>query len=289
MLPSLADNQGINRLRRTYDFSVRKTPSHLKDHWEFFKNIINSPKFEQEWSCEILIFSEAWLDTSEPKLFDFALYLFGNSWKQSQYAMEKVRFSFTWQVFMGAIYQRNLNLRPYLADTVKHLFLIASKEWTGFCPSDNSQRIAPTAGLQEAIIETYQLKNHLPTIMHPTPLADIDKLFPVYYSLSYPTLLEGEPEHGTLNRIMPYLREIKMAIDTLFERITPKQEEKLSAVKNVIFECFHSESDVYNEIRKSYEIAEEDNRFMELEKEFKNRRFCASSIFWRGCIRLSKK
>lgn len=288
MLPSLADNQGINRLRRYYDIPIRRTPTHLKDHWELFKSIINSSKFSQ-WSCEILIFSEAWLDTSDPNLFDFALFLFGNSWKQSQYAMEKVRFSFTWQIFMATLYQRHLNLRPYLTDTLKHLFLIASKEWTGFCPANNSQIIAPTNELQRVIVDIYQLKNHLPTIMHPTPLADVDQLFPVYYSLSYPTLLEGEPEHGTINRIMPDLREIKMAIDTLFERITPQQAEKLSAIKNVFFECFHSENDVYNEIRKSSYISEEDARFLILQKEFKNRTFCASSIFWRGCVRISKR
>jgi hypothetical protein len=268
MLPSLADNQGINRLRRFYDFSVKETPSHLRDHWDFFKSIVNSPKFEQEWSCEILIFSEAWLDTSSPNLFDFERYLFGHSWRQSQYAMEKVKFSFVWQIFMGAIYKRHLNLRPYLADTAKHLFLIASKEWTGFCPADDSQRIAPTLGLQKAIVDIYQLKNHLPTIMHPTPLEEVERLFPVYYSLSYPTLLEGEPEHGTLNRIMPDLREIKMAMDTLFERATPQEKIKLSMINDVTFECFHSENDLYNEIRKSTEIAKEDNRFMALEKEF---------------------
>jgi hypothetical protein len=289
MLPSLADNQGVNRLRRHYDFSVKKTPGHLKDHWEFFKGIVNSPRFDQEWSCEILIFSEAWLDTSDPNLFDFQRYLFGNSWIQSQYAMAKVKFSFTWQIFMGAMYQRHLHLRPYLADTTKHLFLIASKEWTGFCPADNTQRVAPTLGLQKAIVDIYQLKNHLPTIMHPTPLADVDQLFPVYYSLSYPTLLEGEPEHGTINRIMPDLREIKMAMDTFFERVTPQQQIKLGAVKDIAFECFHTEDDVYNEIYKSTDILQLDSRFVGLEKEFKNRTFCASSIFWRGCIRISKK
>ncbi len=289
MLPSLAANQGINRLRRYYDFPIKKIPTHLKDHWEFFKAIVNSPKFEQKWECEILIFSEIWLDTSNPNLFDFERYLFGHSWRQSQYAMEKVKFSFTWQIFMGAIYKRHLHLRPYLTDTVKHLFLIASKEWTGFCPSDDSQRIAPTAGLQDAIANVYQLKNHFPTIMHPTPLADVDSLFPVYYSLSYPTLLEGEPEVGMLNRIMPDLREIKMAIDTLYDRMTPDQKEKLSVLQKLDFTYFHTDDDIYHEVHKSNLIVEEDPRFLLLKKEFKDRSFCNTSLFWRGCVKIAKR
>jgi hypothetical protein len=289
MLPGLADNQGFNRLRRYYELSLKKTPRHLKDHWQLFKEIINSPKFDQAWSCEILIFPEIWLNTSDPSLFEFQLYLFGDSWIQSQYAMAKVKFSFTWQIFIASVYKRHLNLRSYLADTAKHLFLIALKEWPGFCPSDNSQSVAPTLGLQKAIIDIYQLKNYLPTIMHPSPLADIERLFPVYYSLSYPTLLEGEPEHGTTNRIMPDLRDIKTAMDTFFDKITPEQQLKLGNIKDICFNYFHTEDDVYNEVYKSSDIIQSDSRFIELQKEFKNRTLCTSSIFWRGCIRISTK
>jgi hypothetical protein len=289
MLPSLADSQGVNRLRRYYDYPLRVRPTHLHDHFEIFKSIASSPKFDQGWECEILIFSESWLNTSETKLFNFHHYIFSVLWEQSQYALEKVKFSFIWQIFMQALYKRKLNPRPYLSDTIKHLFLIAAKSWPGFCPADDSQRIAPTAGLQHAIMDIYQLKNYLPTLMHLAPLSDVERLFPIYYSLSYPMIMEGSPEHGTLNRIMPDLREIKIAIDTLFARTTTEHEAKLESLSDVKFDYFHSETDIYNEIRKSSEISEEDSRFILSGKNFENRTFCSSSIFWRGCIRVSKK
>jgi len=289
MLPSLADSQGVNRLRRYYDYPSRLRPTHFNDHFEIFKSIANSSKFDQEWECEILIFSEAWLNTSNTKLFNFHHYLFSILWEQSQYALEKVKFSFIWQIFMQAMYKRKLNPRPYLADTIKHLFLIAAKSWPGFCPADDSQRIAPTSGLQHAIMDIYQLKNYLPTIMHPAPLSDVEKLFPFYYSLSYPMIMEGSPDHGVFGRIMPDLRDIKLSIDTLFAHTAPEHEAKLEILSGVKFDYFHSEIDMYNEIHKSSEIGEQDARFTMPGKDYENRTFCASSAFWRGCIRISKK
>lgn len=289
MLPSLADSQGVNRLRRYYDYPNRVRPTHLHDHFDIFKSIANSPKFDQDWECEILIFSESWLNTANPNLFNFHHHLFSVLWEQSQYALEKVKFSFIWQIFTKALYTRKLNPRPYLADTIKHLFLIAAKSWPGFCPADDTQRMAPTDGLQNAIMDIYQLKNYIPTIMHPTPLSDVEKLFPIYYSLSYPMIMEGSPEQGTLNRIMPDLREIKILIDTLFERAASEHEAKLDALSGVKFDYFHNDTDIFNEVCKSSEISEEDPRFIPTGKDFENRVFCASSMFWRGCIRISKK
>ncbi len=190
---------------------------------------------------------------------------------------------------MGTLYKRNLYLHPYLSETAKHLFLIASKKMVGFCPANDTQQIAPTEMLQEAIVNIYQLKNYIPTIMQATPMADVNSLFPVYYSLSYPTLLEGEPETGTLNRIMPDIRDIKMAIDTLFDKTPAHQQEKLSFLKEIDFSYFHTEDDMYHEINKSTIISEIDSRFLTLENRFKDRSFCASSSFWRGCVRIDKK
>ena len=101
--------------------------------------------------------------------------------------------------------------------------------------------------------------------------------------------MEGSPEHVGLNRIMPDLREIKISIETLFPRVSAERRARLDPISGVKFDYFHTETDIYNEIRKSSEISHEDARFTQVDNEYKDRDFCASSIFWRGCIRISKK
>ena len=60
-------------------------------------------------------------------------------------------------------------------------------------PADLMQNAAPTATIQKIITDEYKLSRYLPTLMHAAPLDTLATGKPIYYSLHFPTLLEGAP------------------------------------------------------------------------------------------------
>ncbi len=287
MLPKLSDSIGFKRLRAKYNIPSTARLQNMTDHWEVFKYIAKSPEVNKSWQCEIIFFTEAWFkNKNDPQWNIWHQYLSKIAWLQSQYTIEKITFSVLWQKFIGAIISRSLKPSPYLVDTVKHIFSICSKSAPTISPVDHKNKtFAPIYDFQQAFIETYQLKHYLPTIMCADPLNSSKKQSSGYYSLSYPTLLEGSPQKAKSSTIMLDLRDIKQLIDTLLSRI----ETKGTPLDNVNFEYFHTEDDIYKEIKSSDDIANEDERFLKQSSLFPDKHFCKSSLFWRGTIRINFK
>jgi hypothetical protein len=256
----------------------------LSDHWQLFKHIANHANFNELWQNEILFFSEDWFKPhkKDAHWYEFKLYLFREGWLQSQQSIKKEQFGLFWQKYNTLIAKRRLQPPPYLSDTLKHLLLVSSSEAPAIQPIHNSELAAPIHGLQKAILDVYQLKkDYAPTIMH-SIIPNKNNNNPVYYSLSFPTLLEGTPEskHSS-STIMLDMRDIKLLLDTLLRDPTIEQ----SFLKGMSFSYFHVEDDIYHEIKSSKLIPEEDNRFND--QLFKNLSFCSTSPFWRGCIRIT--
>lgn len=115
--------------------------------------------------------------------------------------MSKIELNLLWETFLKVVTLKRLKLTPYLADQVKHILMIASGQSPGFRPSNGSQQAAPCHGLQESFLNVYMLKHYLPTLMYPqlfNPALGI----PVYYSLMFPTLLEGSPYKESSSTVM---------------------------------------------------------------------------------------
>lgn len=225
MLPKINESGGFNRLRMHYRLPSNMKLQHLSDHWHLFKAMTAHSNFEQSWHNEILFFTKEWLvkRDDDPHWVRLHRYLFQNAWQQARFAIRKIDLSLRWETFIDAISSRRLKPSPYLADQVKHIMLIVAGKWPGFRPANNSQQIAPTLGLQKAMTEIYSLKYYLPTIMHAHlfgPPIDL----PVYYSLHFPTLLEGSPHNKNSSTLMLDLRDIKLLLEILLESCLTKKK-----------------------------------------------------------------
>ncbi|HLF67227.1 MAG TPA: hypothetical protein VI522_06370, partial [Gammaproteobacteria bacterium] len=280
MLPHITEKQGINRLMKAYRLPHNIQLKYLSDQWEIFKHIAEKEKAAAPWSCEVLFFTKKWFDSQEDLAWSkFYRYVFQSGWQRIQFSFNQIERAFIWQAIIEVVEKRNLKPRHYIADTVKHLFALASNRYPGFIPIDNEQAAAPIKLLQQIFTDIYGLKNYYPTFMGPRTLDQMTGQ-PIYYSLNFPTLVEGIPPlEKKSNRIMVDLREVKLLIDTFKERSSfLEQHPKFKLIK---FDYFHTEKDIYDEIKLSEAIAAEDPRF-----HYSELPFCMHSPFWRGCIRI---
>lgn len=284
-LPKITRRSEVKKLRKYFNIPSNIALNDISDHWQIFKYIAHHPLDTNGWQSKVLFFTKEWFNHQNDEIwFKFYQNFYQKSWVQSQYAIGKIEFSLIWQQFMQAITDRNLKPRPYLSDTAKHLLLIASKSSPVFIPSVSHEEIsAPIQKIQEAIVDIYSLEKYFPSIIRITSAEEVDGAFPVYYPLSYPTLLEGVPVEKRSPTVINDLREIKLLMDVFNE----DQSGKDSVMKKIKLDYFHSYSDPYNEISSSKLILHQDKRFLEGINKYPGRKFCDTSSFWKGCIRFS--
>jgi len=289
MLPKIYGSAGFRRLRTRYHIPLDTQLKELSDHWKIFKIIANHKSFEQSWHTEILLFTGAWFKNfkkGDIHWNNFYQYLMRHAWSQAQFAIEKVTLRLYWEHFIDIISSRNFKPIPYISDQIKHIMLIATGQWPGFTTGDSEQLFAPMTGLQNAFIDTYQLKKYLPTIMYPSLF---DGKSPVYYSLAYPTLLEGSPHRKSKSTIMLDVKEIKLLLDILKSDKTKNIKFKNNFLDNIALDYFHVENDPLGEVKSSETLISTDPNLLADNKNYPSRIFCPTSSFWRGCIQLSAK
>ncbi|HJD66365.1 MAG TPA: hypothetical protein LFV91_04905, partial [Rickettsia endosymbiont of Bembidion nr. Transversale] len=83
-------------------------------------------------------------------------------------------------------------------------------------------------------------------------------------------------------------RNIKNLLNILMEVIYDRKNRLNADLENIQFEYFHSHNDEFQQIVSSSIIPETDPRFLKCNNDYTdNRIFCASSSFFKGCIRIS--
>jgi hypothetical protein len=287
-LPKLNEISGLSRLRDKYKIPADIHLKNLSDQWSTFRHIANHPSFPEPWENIVLFFTAEWFENfnnPDPNWMLFYNYLFSKAWQQSKFAMSKIDLGLNWESFVDAVSSRHLKPALYLADQLRHLLCITAGQWPGFRPADNSQDIAPTTGLQEAILETYLLKHYWPTLMH-IFMANPSSTSPVYYSLFFSTLLEGSPDKKNTSTIMKDQKYIKFLFETLDRSFDMNGKFKYEFLKETRFDYFHVEKDQQGEIQSSQLIPLEDPTFNAGMTDHTDRAFCSTSPFWRGCIRI---
>jgi hypothetical protein len=288
MLPKISDRQGINRLNREFNLPSTTRLKCMADHWPVCKAIAQHHAFSQPWDNEVLFFTLPWLKPNKNSLAweRFHRYLFQESWKQVQFSLGKIELSAHWKKFSEAIAIRNLKPRPYLVEQVKHILAIGSGKLPGMRPITDEQKSVPLAGLQKVFVDVYSLKEYLPTFLHACSLDNIFQSLPVYYSLGFPTLLEGSDLNKTSTTRIVDLIEIKTILDTMRKHVAADPD---SIIKQMDLAYFHTETQGHPDILQSSTITNDDPALLYDQKHYFKRIFCHSSPFWRGCIRISRQ
>lgn len=284
MVPRITDTIGHNRMKKEFGIG-HDVPTHLSDQWAIFKDICNHPIHRGKWYNTILVFTDSWFqkNSEEGSWRKFYQYLFKLSWKQLQLLRDVTEFSLLWSSFGDEINNRNLKPRPYLVDTIKHLVSIANGSGVAFKPATDETAL-PVSIIQNAYMDFYNLKDYIPTVMQPCKLQGKEKL--AYYSLAFPTVLESSPFVKNAPSLIEDERDLKRLMETFLRTI--KQGDMINPIKHVTYEFFHTHLDQYGEIQESNTILEDDPRFIFMFSErHQSRLFCATSPFFRGCIRIS--
>ena len=284
-LPKISDAIGFKHLRKYYDLTSDQKPHALADHWYLFKKMANHPNFDQPWYSDVIFFTKDWFsfsDHKDPCWQKFQLFLFKKGWTQSQQIFEKQQLSLLYKMFIEKISKRYLPSSPYLIDTLKHLFLICIGNGLAFQSTHSSDLIAPSQGLQNALLNIYGLKKYCPTLMNAVTFSSAQNKSPLYYSLTFPLITEGSADKTF--RVSTLMQELK-CLKNLIEIITKDKDiTENTFLKNKKFDFFHTQSDTENEIKLSHSILKEDAQF--IDTKFPELAICSTSPFWRGCIQI---
>jgi hypothetical protein len=286
----VSDALGHKRLRAEYSVTA-EPPKRLIDEWDVIKKIGNHERGDDRWTCKILIFTKKWLEKRDDDLgwTLFHNHLLIKSWIQSKLMRGKSELSIMLEAFASTIRNRNLKPNSYVLDTIMHNMYMANNAAPGFKSADTEELLLPSLAVEKAYEHVYLLKEYAPIVMHPWRTRDDDDLEPIYYSLSYPTLLEGTPSIRHAPSMISEIRQIKMLTYEFKKIFSQHGSLTYKSIENIAFEYFHNEKDMFDEITNSIKIIDTDLYLQRNIARFPNRVFPYNGTFFRGCIRLSKK
>lgn len=296
MLPKITEAASHKELQKKY--GVRShIPRNLLDHYKIFTEIANSSHFEHEWYSEMLFFSDQWMDTAvkDSAWKSFHNMILQDGWNQSAYWRNKVTFDIVWEIFTNQLIKNNIKPNPYFVSVLKHLVLVGMGILPSSVAAGDSALSIPATGLQEAYLETYKLREYIPTIFVPHIRSRSDG-FPIYYSLQQPALLESALTFRNVQSVFAAMPEIIFLMDQLKQEIlqgeVKSENTPIDAFsKDVICDYFHSDTtdNCDNRIRHTSEMPSEDKRLIYMPKGYGKRKFAETGNFIRGCIRFSNK
>lgn len=291
MTPKITDAIAHNRIRKELGIK-NPPPKNLADHWNIFKSIVKHSDVENPWLCEILFFTKDWLKDHKEDIgwIKFHEYLLKESWIQSSHMRTRTELSMMWETFATAVGHRHLKPNSYIVDTVKNLMYLALGQNPGFKVADDNELALPTKLIEEVYKNIYLLKEYAPTILHTYRLDIREKNLPVYYSLAYPTLLEGTPSIRHAASIMSELREVKMLMDMLLKVLEKYSGGQYAIIKNTLFKYFHNEQDRFGEMSVTDDILLNNSTITNaLAKKFPGKIFAKNGQFFKGCIEIMHK
>jgi hypothetical protein len=288
MLSKISNEGGYNRLRKKFDLHAEK-PKLLIDHWHTFREIAQHADFPQPWETEILFFGEKWFKhLDDPAFIKLQQYLYKAAWRSSDY----LRNQFIWNFIYSTIQRKkNIKTDPYIAETVKHLFSMATGASAGFAPAiDNIA--GPIDALREIYNDIYRLKEYQPVFMQPYILGQDASHRPAYYSLEYPSTMEFSSRNRDDKNKIQDLILIKSLVNKYLNELSENHLNVRSTPigrlsQNTDFTFFHP-TEGYHAIEDSRLLLEQDHSF-QAGLTADNRSLPVNSTFLRGCIRISKK
>lgn len=290
MLPKINNSIGHQKLAKKYGIS-KPVPQTLTDQSGVFADIVNADNAGKEWYGEIIFLSKEWFDHINDNDLGWTKlreYLLRECWKQAGVVIEKT-FALIWQQFSSSTALRRFKPRIYVTDTIRHLVSLATGFVPGFVAATDSELLAPVDIIKSAYTDVYELKSYLPTLMMPAILSPEHPT--IYYSLGYPTLLEGHPEISNTRNTVVNLREIKQLMDNMYSYCQKRLfgvEKFDDFIKNVQFDYFHKILDSCNEISDAATLIDIDSAFQENHGDNKEREFCSTGPFLNGCIKISR-
>jgi hypothetical protein len=292
MLPNIGCATQHCNLQR--DFNVQSPPpKRLYDHWDIFRQIVQSNVSACEWRACFIFFSQRWLDhlTIDKAWLPLRLHLHELAWDRFEYDFNSFSYD---NIFSIIQKKRNLKPNPYLADTARHLFTTASGSAPGYSPACHEDAL-PLKTLQAAFVESYGLKKYFPTILQPVHFNFETDTCPVYYSLQNPSTHVFSPKSREVSSTLAEMRELQHLARIFAEELAREDGMCSDTImcdiaKHIRFNYFHNKVDFHRIIQPSTEIVRFDKRFTLMDPKYKisTAKFASDAPFVRGCISISR-
>lgn len=285
MLPKISKMKAHKKM--TKELGLRQEPpKNILQHWAVFKEIANHPSFGEHWECQILFFSKKWFEyLNDPKFKDLKLYLLEEAWNNSDFWRNQFMSNLAFSLIQK---EQSIKLSSYLSNIVKHLLSMGIGALPGYAPAIDDSA-GPIKRLQEMYSSIYNVA-YAPSIMQPL-LFSVDANRPVYFSFSFPSMIEFSEKSrkdssklDDLLSIYSYLNKYLYGLENNDLHI-----EKASFVllpKQVQFDFYHTNFERFTSLKDPVQIALEDTNFGITPDKIDL--FPAKSAFLRGCVRVSK-
>lgn len=287
MLPNISDRALHKNLKNHYRIA-HPPPKHLLEHWDIFKSLVQHPNSECDWQCEVVFFTTNWLKNirQNPDWQALYLYLLQFAWKKTAYERNHIFYEAALSALQA---KKNLKLNPYMASTIKQLFMIASGATPGYGVATDDLS-APIALLQKIYLDSYGLKYN-PTIFLPKHFEATPSASPIYYSLVMPSVLEFSQKSSKKSTIMQDLVELRDWVGLLLEEVQQNPlflgDSRLNHIlQRLEFEFFHCKPDRHEEIQLTSRMPEGDPSLLQCLHDSKPRDFSAAGSLIRGCVRM---
>jgi hypothetical protein len=290
LLPDIKNSDSFRKLRQAFGYSI-KTPKNLLDHSEIFRVINKHSKTDDPWHTSILFFTDNWINkinSTDKKWIYLRCFLYKFAHDKSDYWRNNI---FLNHAFSGLKENKKLKLNPYLENIVKHIIMLSTGNVAGFGTVINDSA-GPFSLIQKSILEIYQLKNYVPTIMQPMHLEINDPSSCIYYSLNLPTSIEYSIKNRESVTNLEILKELKLLVYAFREEVMAgKLRFNNTLLYNILeqvdFDFFHTKEDPLGEIMLTEEMPKKDSTLLKCMVKCNSRQFAHTSAFVRGCIRIS--
>ena len=288
MLPSITDCVFHKRLVDRFDLPPSPPPS-LHQHWEIFKAITTASQGESPWEAEVLVFPKSWFKekTSSLEWVNFQNYLLKQAWRQAQITRNRYEVSVVWEYFAPTI--KEIKPNSYILATLQHLINLSFGVVPGFKPMNGHSDALPIELIQKAYLEVYQLKHYYPTIMVPHLLTRCAPGEAIYYSMAYPTLLEGSPFTRKRRTIIDELRLTKRLLNAFMNSLhNAPREELFSHLWCTHYEFLHPLAELDGNEDMEIILSQDPNINPSNFLKGENKTFSPNSPFLKGCVQVTK-
>lgn len=283
MLPKISRETSYRSLKQYCGLESRM-PQNYSEHWGVFGEICD--KLKPDWHSEFLFFSNKWIESLKlPEFSELYIFLLHESYTSYRFWRNLP----SWQIALNIVENLKgvINSSPYLLNTAKHLFMIASGDAVGFRPATD-ENFAPVKFLQDLYVNIYNIEENMPTIMHADHFS-FGSGDPIYYSLNHPTLIQNYTSDHSNKSLLSLLGELQYIMGRYKAGIHDSEVAQATSLynitKNIEFTYYHSSPEKYTTIKSCSAIPAEDKRFLYKSKN-KKWEFAKNGAFVKSCIKI---
>ncbi|MCW5589693.1 MAG: hypothetical protein KIT27_08540 [Legionellales bacterium] len=289
MLPKIAESLKHKKLIKTFGINS-SLPKKLIQHWKVFRALANYQQ-ENQWTAEILYFSEAWFKHLNDKTWNnFYQFFHRSGWANTEYWRNQPIRNLVLSLII-----KDYELKPnaFIIDSAKYLLDIGIGASIGMGPAQTINS-GPWDFIQDVYQHIYDIRNYPPIIIQPQVFnMKSDDPLPVYYSLQFPNATEFKPSTRTKVSIISDLHEIQSLMnrfkrDLLADRFNLQGTSLFNLFQRVKYDYFHNTTELHRDMKHTAEMASDPMLRTTIDGKT-HQEFPASCLFGRGCIRISKQ